>query len=208
MHLALALGGGWYLVSDRSLPRDEGMPLAVALIVVGVLGAVALALSARARSVRGAFWTQWGWAVASYLLLLGIAGRVQIYEDGSGILSALARHIKPNDRLVLFQAFQPAGIFYTGRPVTLVDFRNNSGLDEAAIERSPHFVKMRPGFLEELAQGKERVYVFVRYSNPYVKKMPPGLKLIARSNDYRVFSNLPAPEGFDFDKVAPRKRDR
>jgi 4-amino-4-deoxy-L-arabinose transferase-like glycosyltransferase len=207
LHLLLSAVCGYYLLSNRSLPRSEGLPFALGLIVVGVLGAAALLLSSRARSVRAAFWTQWGWAVAMHLLLLPIAGRVAIYEDGSGVLRALSRHLEPDDRLVLFQAFQPAGIFYAGRPVDLVDFRNNSGLDEEAIKRSPHFVPYKPELLEELAREKRRTFVFMRRSNPEMKRVPPGLRLIARSNDFRVFSNRPAPEGFVFDYVAPRKRD-
>ena len=201
----LAGGVAWFLSNGKTMPLSAGLPfiIAVAIVCIGGIGGVWRGW--RLQRARDIFLSQWLTAVAIHIVILIAAGRVARYEDSAVMVEALRPYLKPNDTFVLHRQFLPSTIFYLGRPLLIGDFINTSGLDDAAIARSPYFIST-DGLLERLARDSKRAFVLIRVNNPDLKTLPSGLQIIARSNDYRILSNRPAPPGFSFDYVAPRKQ--
>jgi hypothetical protein len=125
------------------------------------------------------------------------------------MVRTLAGHMKPDDRMVMMREFQPTSIFYTRRPVYIVDFKNTSGLDAAAMKASKYFVRYDKAMIDSWRLGPTRTFLICRWSSSgidYLKSS--GWNLIGRTNQHRLFSNRPAPEGFVYDRVTPPKEGR
>ena len=205
-YAVLAGGVAWYLSNGKTMPLGNGLPFIVAVAVVCIGGMYGVWRGWRLQRARDIFLSQWLTAVAIHIVLLFAAGRIARYEDSAVMVKALRPYLKPDDTFVLHRQFLPSTIFYLGRPILMADFKNTSGLEDAAIARSPYFIST-DGLLERLARDPKRAFVLIRVNNPDLKNLPSGLHIIARSNDYRILSNRPAPSGFSFDYVAPRKQD-
>ncbi len=204
-YAVLAVGVALYLSDGKTMPLNEGLPFIIAVILVCVGGIWGVWRGWRRQNAQGIFLSQWLTAVAIHVVLLFAAGRIARYEDSAVMVKALLPYLQKDDNFVLHRQFLPSTIFYLGRPLLIADFKNTSGLDEAAIARSPYFIKT-DGLLERLARDPKRAFVLIRVNNPDLKNLPAGLQIIGRSNDYRLLSNRPAPQGFTFDFVAPRKQ--
>ena len=203
-YAVLAVGVAWFLSNGKTMPLSEGLPYIAIVFLICAGGIWGVWRGWRLQQARAIFLSQWLTAVAIHSILLFAAGRIARYEDSAVMVKALRPYLKPEDTFVLYGQFLPSTIFYLGHPITMADFKNTSGLDEAAIARSPYFVSTG-GLLERLARDPQRAFILIRINNPDFKTLPPGLQIIARSNDYRMLSNRAAPPGFVFDYVAPRQ---
>jgi 4-amino-4-deoxy-L-arabinose transferase-like glycosyltransferase len=188
------------LLADKIMPRAVADPFIYAMSGILLLGALVLGLRPRATVtlplVGGAL----------FMALTGFMGRFAFYEDPSPMLVRLQPYLKPGDRIVQFKTFQPSLIFYTRRPSYVVDFVNTSGLDDEEFATSGHFTKDHAA-LEKLLSGQERVFVITRWKHRHWPTIPQ-LYSIGINTDYRLLSNRPAPAGFHYDFIAPRKRKR
>jgi 4-amino-4-deoxy-L-arabinose transferase-like glycosyltransferase len=208
--LALVGAGAKYLGDEKVVPRDLGLTLwaAVALSLAAPLLGILVFL--RRGQVGGLFASVWAAACLLHVVLLAGATRVVPYEDSASLIQAIRPHLRPDDRVVLYKEFQPSAIFYAGRPVYLVDFKNNSGLDEGDIKRSPFFVETSAGntLLPGWKADGRRTFVLCRWNSTVLPELKRTWNLIGRSNQHRLFSNQPAPPGFSYEMVAPAKKAR
>jgi 4-amino-4-deoxy-L-arabinose transferase-like glycosyltransferase len=208
LNILIAVGLTTYLTSDKTLPRSEGLLLSALLLLVLVGGSLVLLGVARQQRGERVFAVVWLIAMSLHALVLYGAGRVALYEDASPIVRAIAPHMAPSDRLVLYKTFQPAAIFYMQRPVEIVDFTNNSGLEETTLRQSKYFPPHDDQLLDRLQRSSQRVYVLLKWGDNMPQQFPQGFHLVAASNDYYLISNRPAPAGFRYEFIAPRKRER
>ena len=204
IYIVLAVALVAYLQTGKTMPYNEGLRFGLIAGALSVAGAVALLLAWRRRRVREVFLAQWATSMVLHLALLAGAATVARYEDGGAMLKALTPYLKTSDRVALHRTFLPAGIFYVGRPIIITQFNNNSGLDETALAASPWFPRDDDNSLREWAQSPQRTFVLVRVNNDVLKNLPAGWNTIARSNDYYLLCNRPAPDGFSYHYVAPR----
>ena len=215
LQVVLALAASYFLLSDRIVPRAEGLPLGVALGVAQAVGAVGLvrALASRFRG-RGALsgvvfgWT-WAGSMLLHAVLLFGASRVAGYEDSGAVMRELSPYLRPSDRVAMLQ-FQPSTIFYSARPVFIVDFNNTSGLNQKAIDASKYFprFKSEPGLLERWRRDSTRTFVLCTDKSPRLAELSKRWIRLARTNDHQLFCNRDAPAGFEHDFVAPKKQER
>jgi 4-amino-4-deoxy-L-arabinose transferase-like glycosyltransferase len=203
LSIVLAAGAALYLTNEKTLPASIGQRYGLATVFI------LLATTAALWKWQGDRWKLFGvqsiGAGALLLLLLSLAGRVAPYEDASPMVQTLVPHMKPDDVLLEYRMFQPTAIFYTARAVPVYEFVNNSGLDE----QHPNYVRMFPPatHIATLKRGPQRIFALMRWNHGDTEHFV-GWNLIARNNDFRLFSNRPAPAGFSYDFTAPGKRDR
>jgi 4-amino-4-deoxy-L-arabinose transferase-like glycosyltransferase len=227
LQAVLVAGASFFLLSDKILPRAEGVPIvagaavAQAVSVVGIIAALSKSLSILGskrppapenfnrggETLRVFGWT-WAGSLLLHLVLLFGASRVALYEDSGSPMRALSAYMRPQDRVVSLQEFQPSAIFYAARPVFLVDFSNTSGLDDASIKASKYFPAYKPGMLERWRKDKTRIFLLVRDKTPFLGELSKKWTRVAITNDHQIFCNHDAPKGFRYDFVAPRKRER
>jgi len=215
LQVLLAGVAGFLLMSDKIVPRSQGLPLAIALGVAQAVGAVAIARAladgrrAGGRCLGAGAVFGWTWASAAllHIVLLFGAGRVASYEESGSVMRELRPYLRPSDRVAMLH-FQPSTLFYAGRPVTIVDFENTSGLDQAGLAASKYFIRSRPGLLERWRRAPERTFVLCRSNSPGLAELSARWIRIARTNDHLLFCNRDAPPGFSHDFVAPRKQER
>ncbi|HVF85490.1 MAG TPA: glycosyltransferase family 39 protein [Abditibacteriaceae bacterium] len=167
---------------------------------------------------------------ALFAVLLSFAGQAARFEDSSGMIARLKPHLEPEQKLIQTM-FQPTSIFYTARPVVTIGFRNSSGLSNEEIRRSPLFwlsePEVEPNAPQSPAQQRKsaqalarvldsagRAFILVR-RREYAATMAnvrPLLRtqtfVIGRTNDYLILSNRPAPQGYSFEYVTPKNRDK
>ncbi|HEX8551100.1 MAG TPA: glycosyltransferase family 39 protein [Abditibacteriaceae bacterium] len=200
--LILGVAATVYLTNDNTLPRAEGLPYAIAMTAILLVGALGAWL------FRGDRWKIFGTqaltAIVLLCTLLSLAGRVTFYEDASPILRALAPQLQPDDRVVLYRTFQPSAIFYTKRTIPIYEFRNNSGLDETHPNYKKLYLPRASAAL--LNQSPQRVFVLVRWTHDDASHFR-NWQLLAHNNDFRLLSNRTVP-GFKYDFTAPKKRSR
>jgi 4-amino-4-deoxy-L-arabinose transferase-like glycosyltransferase len=190
------------LLADKIMPRAVADPFVFAMSAILLCGALALGVHPRPTRILPLV------GGALFIALTGFMGRFAFYEDPSPMLVRLQPFIKPTDRILQFKTFQPSLMFYTRRPSIVLDFVNTSGLDDEEFATSGNFVKDQT-LIKKLAAGKERIFVLTRWKHAHWPSLDtPTLHVIARNNDYRLLSNRPAPAGFHYDFVAPRKRHR
>ncbi|HEX8833170.1 MAG TPA: glycosyltransferase family 39 protein [Abditibacteriaceae bacterium] len=197
----------YYLLNNRTLPRAEASPYAVAVSLIVLTQSGFLLYFWRRRNVWRMFCTQMFAAAALFCTILGVAGHIAPYEDASPMFQALKPHLKEGDRFLEYRTFQPTAIFYLQRTVPLVEFVNNSGLDES----HPNFKKL---YLREDAAFKRLLaepvptYILVRWKHRQVIKAPPQYQMVASNNDYFLLSNHPKEFPLSHDFRAPAKRNR
>jgi 4-amino-4-deoxy-L-arabinose transferase-like glycosyltransferase len=196
-----------YLLTNKTVPRSEGLLMMVPLLMILLGGAGALAWAARRRQGSHVVAAVWGCSMLLHVYLLPSSGYIGKYEDSSALTQSIAPYVKPEDRFVLYRTFQPTAMFYLQRPVEIVDFENNSGLDDAVIARSKYFLPVSDGLLAEILRSPQRTYVLIKWNGMPKTLLQPSY-VIGVNNDYRLISNRPAPEGYAFEKVAPKKRER
>jgi hypothetical protein len=185
-------------MGDRVMPRHAALPWVIGLVLIG-LSSLALPRLARRESFP---WATLGGATVLFLWLSVFAGRVALYEDASGPLAALAPGIGPNDRIVLWDAFQPTAMFYVRRPVEVVKFNNNSGLDDNEWQHSPLFQNDEPRLLPGLLKSPQRVWILQKRERG--KVAPQGWTVAAQNNDFWFLTNRPVATPYDY--TAPKKR--
>ncbi len=203
----LVLGAGLLLaflhpkiLADKIMSRADSDPFVFAMSAILLAGALALWLRPRITFVLPLV------GGALFMALTGFMGRFALYEDPSPMLVRLQPFLRPDDRIVQFKTFQPSLMFYTRRPSIVVDFVNTSGLDEEEFATSGHFVKDHAA-LRKIMAGPQRAYVLMRWKHRHWPTLPK-LYTIAINNDYRLLSNRPAPSGFQYEFIAPHKRQR
>ena len=198
------------LLGDKIMPRNEVMPFIAMLALALFGGAFGLWRAQRAAAIsdflKGTASTLVLTSAVLFLTLISFMNRFSKYEDVSPMLIALKPFLRPEDKIVQFKTFQPAAMFYTNAPSTIVDFVNTSGLDEDKFNASPLFPKDHKA-LERLFQGPHQIYVLVRWKHAHWYSLPKSY-VVGRNNDYRLLSNRPAPAGFQYEFVAPKKRER
>lgn len=203
LNVIVAGAAGWYLTNDKTLPAAAGLPYAIAIAVV-LLGTVVMLWIWREDRWR-LFCAQSVGAAFFLILFLGLAGRIAPYEDASPMLMALVPHVEPEDTVVEYRTFQPSAIFYLQRPVPVLEFNNNSGLDET----HPNFKKLyrKAAETETLRNGPNRVFALTRWNHNDTQQFTKWT-LIGRNNDFRLYCNRAAPADFRYEFTAPKKRDR
>lgn len=193
------------LINDKMMPREAGTPWAFIMVAALVFGSAFLLLAARRPSSRNVLVAQ---AAAGFLLLgilMPLADRIAVYEDGSDLVRALRPQMTKEDRLGIYLGFLPTAIVYSERPVTFFGFINKSGLDDAELERSPYFLPHEE--IHEFVQRKPG-RSFVMTSGPIWPAASKGLFPWGRNNDWFLYGSVPKPAGFQFDFYAPRRKDR
>ncbi len=188
------------LLADKIMTGADALPFVFGLSAVSVLGAIALLLRrppTRILPITGA---------ALFMVLTAFMGRFALYEDPSPMIERLLPHLQPDGQVMQFKTFQPSVMYYTRRPSIIVDFANRSGLDEEEYETSGDFVDNHDAIAKALTTGKQ-VFVLTRWKHIHWPTLPK-MHLIAINNDYRLLSNRPAPQGYHYEFIAPRKRQR
>lgn len=188
------------LLADKIMTRADVLPFVAGLSVVLIMGAIALFLR------RPAFKVLPLTGAALFMVLTGFMGRFALYEDPSPMIERLLPYLQPDGQVMQFKTFQPSVMYYTHRPSVIVDFANRSGLDEEEYENSGDFVDNHDAIKKALATGKQ-VFVLTRWKHLHWPTLPK-MHLIAINNDYRLLSNQPAPAGYHYEHIAPRKRQR
>lgn len=206
LNLALAIGAARYLTSGKTLPLAEGQSFAWGCGVILAAGSALAALAWHRRDIWRIVRAQMLTFSALYLSLLSLAGRIALYEDASPMFIALRPHLRPDDRFVQYQmAPQFTSVFYLGRPTEFMNFLNNSGLDNEAITASKLFLPGGRDAVRRLFAGPQRVFMLTRRHREPVP-LPHVFHLVARNNDFAIFSNRAPPAGFDYQFVAPGKK--
>lgn len=211
--LALTLGAAFFsskLLADKIVPRADSTPFIALLCLVLISGAVGLSSAQRAVEFssfrRRVGSTLVATGAVLFLTLIGFMGRFALYEDASPMMTALIPFLRPGDTVVQFKTFQPSIMFYYRAPSTIVDFVNTSGLDEGQFQSSLLFRKDH-AVIQKLFKTRRRVFVLTRWKHARWRTLPK-LFVIGGNNDFRLLSNRPAPPGFRYDFIAPRKRNR
>jgi len=204
-NITLAVATLVYLTNEKTLPRSEALPYALALGVVMMVVSTLLWLAARRGDVRRVFGVQWATAMLFHALLLPLAGHIGRYEDVSAMLRAMKPLMREDDLFVMYHSFQPTAMFYLQRPIPIVDFFNSSGLDEATIARSKYFWKGEEHPTSIVLKRPERVFLLLRWNDPDLRTKIRGFHRVGTNNDFVIVSNRPAPPEFSFDLMAPRK---
>jgi 4-amino-4-deoxy-L-arabinose transferase-like glycosyltransferase len=198
-----AIGAAIYLLDGKTMPRPTALPYAVSTTLILGTAAYFGWKFWRAGEAWKVVVSQFACAVAFYVCLLAMAQKVALYEDSSSLLRALRPHLKPSDEIILTSSFSPTAIYYARRPIYLVNFKNNSGLEEKALEKSPYFIKMEPKYLKLLLQRRQRTFVMLRWRRKDYE-VPPGVYTWARNNDFKLICNQP-PDDYRYDYTAPKK---
>ncbi|MDF2439359.1 MAG: hypothetical protein JWN98_343 [Abditibacteriota bacterium] len=204
-NIILAVTALVYLTNDKTLPRSEALPYALALAVVMIVVSVLLWLAARGGDVRRVFGVQWATAMLFHALLLPIAGQIGRYEDVSAMLRSMKPFMRSDDLFVMYHSFQPTAMFYFQRPIPIVDFYNSSGLDETAIARSKYFWKGEEHPPADVLKRPERVFMLLRWNDPDLRTKFQGFHRVGADNDFLIVSNRPAQPELSFLAMAPRK---
>ena len=207
LNLIVIVAMAVFLLNDKTLPRATALPFVIALSLVLIAGSLAFLWFWRGKDAWRLSCTQAATAAALYVIFLGLVGRAAPYEDISPMMQALRPHLHPGDRLIEYRAFQPTAIFYLARPITVINYPNSSGLDESEL-RSSMFFWLDPKHdksVHNFLADTRRVYVLTRTRN---LPLFPARKtfVLGRNNDYVLLSNRPAPPGFHYNFVAPRKQ--
>ena len=198
------------LLDERIFPREEGLRWVwilggvLALQSAGWLGCLRRP-EARTVAVAG--------AAGSTLLLvvmLELATEIVRYEDGSALVVALAPELKPNEKLVNFRCFIPSSVVQSGRSVVFANFENKSGLDPLELKNNPNFPVLTSGteLMKWLDLPAQKTGALILVKGPLESQFAADLHLWGRNNDFFLYATRVKPETFDFDFVAPRKRDR
>ncbi len=198
------------LLDERIFPREEGVRW------VWILGATLSLQSAgwllclrrpdaRTLGVVGA--TN---SALLLLVMLQLTGVIVRYEDGSALVVALAPELKPNEKLVNFRCFIPSSVVQSGRAVVFANFRNTSGLDPLELQNNPNFPVLTSGgqLLQWLELPAQKTGALILVKGPLESQFAAALHLWGRNNDFFLYATRVKPANFDFDFVAPRKRDR
>ena len=198
------------LLANKIVPRQESLPYMALMSLTLVIGVLSLWRALRSQETSAfadrAAATLIVTGAVLFMALTSFMGRVSPYEDVSPLLVRLQPYLQPGDKIVQFKTFQPAAMFYTNAPSTIVDFVNTSGLEEGEFKTSRFFPRDQK-VLRDLFASPHRIYILVRWKHAHWPTIPAH-HLIAANNDYRLLSNRPAPKGFAFDFVAPGKRNR
>jgi 4-amino-4-deoxy-L-arabinose transferase-like glycosyltransferase len=192
-------------LSEKAVPISEIGAAVVALSIICIL--TALLVTFRPRQIQVIVPVG---AAAMFIALLAGAGRAARYEDSSSMVMALQPYLKSNDVFVQFKTFDPTAVFYANRPLAMIEVENRSGWDEDEFRDSPRFPADRHAMkkiLQDAAKHRQRVFVLAKWKFAHFP-MLAGLHVIAISNDYRLLSNQPAPQGFSYEFIAPLKRQR
>jgi 4-amino-4-deoxy-L-arabinose transferase-like glycosyltransferase len=193
-------------MAEKMMPVNEIAPYVWALAAVTAITA-ALLLTVFSRRIARVLTSG---AIAIFVVLLSAAGQVSRYEDASSLFIALKPHLKPDDKFVQFKSFDPTAIFYLNRPVQVFNVENRSGWAEQAFQTSPQFPQdttLVQRLINEANASGRRVIVMCRWKHAHFPALK-GLKPIAVINDYRLFSNQPAPQGFQHHYLSPKNRER
>lgn len=203
INVALIAGAAVFLLNGKTIPRGDGLVFVIVLASVLAIGSglFVWAWRDRVNPWRIAL-SSAGSAAVLYLCLLPLAGKIALYEESSTMLRLLSPHLQPDDKIVQYNNFSPSAIFYARRPITAVGFKNTSGLDEEVLKRSPLFLP-KSTTLEQLLADRKRVFILMRRKQGL--EPPAGSFSLGSTNDHRLISNRPAPEGFAYNSVARPK---
>ncbi|HEX8235894.1 MAG TPA: glycosyltransferase family 39 protein [Abditibacteriaceae bacterium] len=213
------------LTSGKSLPSEAGSHYAMLLGGILLVGTGLLAWAWRSRDALRVSLVQVATMAALILCGLPLAGQIAKYEDSSALMKALAPRLETDD-VIVQSTFQPSAMFYAARPITVARYKNTSGLDEAALQRSPLFPNVnanrRPQgdavehldvdgsrgvrAVAQFLHQPRRTFAMLRQGEmKQLLSLMPAAHLAARNNDFCIVSNRPAPSGFAFDYVTRRK---
>jgi 4-amino-4-deoxy-L-arabinose transferase-like glycosyltransferase len=202
--IVIASGAGlaYYFLNEKSVPREVGLPYAVAIL--GTL--IVMALSITRFWSSGAAWkvvvTQFAGIMVLYMFMLSFAGKLTLYEDSSSLFRALKPHLKPGSMIIQAGSFEPTAIFYTRQPIYFLNFVNKSSLDQDDVKRSPYFIELESNDLQPLLKQKKPVFVLLRWRNKDYSA-PKSSYVWARNNDFKLISNQVPPADFHYDFTAP-----
>lgn len=188
------------LLADKIMARADTTPFALGMSAILIVGAFALLRyrqAARILPLTGG---------ALFIILTSFMGRFALYEDPSPMIERLLPYMESDSEILQFKTFQPSVMYYTRRPSVIVDFANRSGLDEEEYETSGDFVPNHDAIAKALTKHKQ-IFVLTRWKHVHWPTLPK-MYTIAINNDYRLLSNRPAPAGYHYEFIAPRKRHR
>jgi len=144
-----------------------------------------------------------GWAavILTFGLVNATSTLAPYHEPGQLLVEA--RRFAPAAPVVCYRAFLPSTIFYSGTPVTFLDFLNTSGLDESEVSASPWFRSTRPGPLT-LQVPKSALILTKGTLSP---GLTAGLSLWGRNNLFSLYCAAPKPPQLSADFTSqPVKR--
>jgi 4-amino-4-deoxy-L-arabinose transferase-like glycosyltransferase len=202
------------LLDEKIFEREKGLPWVY--IITGVMagGSALLLLGNRRPNGKTLMVMQGATAGGVLVLLLGLAGDIAEYEDGSGVLTPLRSVLKKDDKVVGYRTFLPAAMFYFERPITWFHFKNTSGLDKKELDASPYFYMMNEeNELKGIEDGSDllqwerenpgRIFIITR--GFIDEDLKPHYSFWERNNDFFIYSNQPKPENFNLDRTSPGK---
>ncbi len=198
------------LLDDKIWPREEGVRWVWILSATLALQSAGWLLCLRRPDTR-TFATVGG--VGSALLvvvMLQMANEIVRYEDGSALVAAAMPELKANEKLVNFRCFLPSAIVQTGRPVVYANFKNTSGLDPAELKNSPNFPVLTSAdkLMNWLSLPDQKTGALLIVKGPLEPGVASQLHLWGRNTDFYLYATRVKPESFDFDLVAPQRRER
>jgi hypothetical protein len=174
-------------------------------ITGGVLMLGALAMTVLRRKPGLQVIAQSVTAVLFALILPYCFGAVAPYEDVSCLTQQLLPRFSPNVKIVQYDTFQPAQIFYSGKTITAIHQENSSGYNAKEYENSPLFPAAYSA-INGILNTKYQVVVLVRWKQAAQTPALRKLHYWGGNNDCAFLSNKPAPDGLLIEYIAPAKR--
>jgi 4-amino-4-deoxy-L-arabinose transferase-like glycosyltransferase len=202
------------LLDGKIFEREKGLPWVYLITGVMAGGSALLLIANRRPNGKTLLVAQGATSGGVLLLLLGLAGEISKYEDGSGVLVPLRSVIQKEDRIAGYRTFLPAAMFYFERPITWFHFKNTSGLAKSELEVSPYFYMMDESEGEKSTKDATDLLNWERQDSGRIIIITRGFiddnlkhqyDFWGRNNDFFIYSNRPKPENFNLNRTSPGK---